>query len=107
MARNAPMYSSLVERPPGSGKWNVSIRLGIDPVRIRSTSKRHDYSEEKVCTLKPGAKILVRSGSSRYWNFGDRSSAADGMDEFQTGRGRSPTTLNDSRVLSTITSRAR
>jgi len=47
---------------------DVSIVLALIPLRIRSTSKRHDYSEEQVCA-KPRRERFCPKWISRYWNF--------------------------------------
>jgi len=72
---------SLVERPPGSGKWMFRFVLGIDPVTNKVDVEASRLQRRTSLPLKPSAKDSVRSGSSRYWNFGDAQSAADGMDE--------------------------
>jgi len=86
---------SLVERPPGSGKWMFRFVLGIDPV----TNKVRRRSVTITAKNKSAAQAKARKILSEVDQVGTGTSATlnqlltEWM-KFQTGRGRSPTTLN-------------
>jgi len=91
---------SLVERPPGSGKWMFRFVVGIDPVTAKVRRRSVTISaKNKTAAQAKARKILatfdeVTTGSSATLN-----QLLEEWMRFQSGRGRSPTTLQGYRSL--------
>jgi len=85
----------LEERPPGSGTWRVQYALGIDPAtgRRRRGSTTFQAQGRREAEKKAAAIIssLERGAPGTGANL---STVLEEWMRFQSGRGRSPTTLH-------------
>jgi integrase len=91
---------SLVERPPGSGKWMFRFVVGIDPVtnKVRRRSVTITAKNKSAAQAK-ARKFLAEVDEVSTGTSATLNQLLEEWMRFQAGRGRSPTTLNGYRSL--------
>ncbi len=91
---------SLVERPPGSGKWMFRYVVGIDPVTGKLRRRTVTIAaRSKTAAQSQARKIIAEADEAASGTSATMNQLLTEWMKFQTSRGRSPTTLNGYRSL--------
>jgi integrase len=91
---------SLVERPPGSGKWMFRFVVGVDPVTNKFRRRSVTIAaKNKSAAQAKARKVLVEMDEVSAGTSATLNQLLEEWMRFQTSRGRSPTTLNGYRSL--------
>jgi integrase len=88
---------SLVERPEGSGKWSYRFVVGTDPVTGKVRRRTTTITAKSKTAAQAEARKILADVAANSTAMGTSATVEQLLQEwmnFQSNRGRSPTTLN-------------